>query len=642
MKHLEHRASVMQLQHCTVLPVIVSTVMLCFPSFASAAGVVPESSRPNAFAAFAVVIALTLVITWINSRRGSSASEFYTAGGGISGSKNGLAIAGDYLSAAAFLGVSGLVGLYGFDGIIYLVGFFTAFIPVLLLVAEPCRNLGRFTFGDVLSYRHDFRISKSLAALSSVIVAISYMVPQIVGGAVLLYALLGVPYQISVIVVGALMLVYVTFGGMRATTWVQIIKAVLLLSMCSLLTILALAPFGFSVTALLEALSHRPELREWILTIGSSPVESKALITQSFFEPGLYLKDPVELLSLGLALVLGTAAMPHIMMRFFSVKNAQTARRSVLWGMLWIGGCHLLIIVIGFAAAYYVGSAKIAAADKGGNLAALLLAQHLGGGSASLLGNVLVGIVAAIAFATIVAVVAGLTLAAASSLAHDVYVGAIKGGIASDHEQLMAGKVASIFVAIVATSAALLAKGQNVAHLVGLAYAVAASANLPALLATLYWKRCNTRGVIFGVIGGVVATILFVLVSPNMQYPLTTRAQATQALASANARLAQLDSVDVSTAAGRNDVARQRGPALADRATAQSTLDSLGSRTTSIVGLEKPLIPLRNPAIVSVPLGFLLLVIGSLFGHRRETDAAWQALIFRRDSGIGVAKAMDH
>jgi cation/acetate symporter len=334
--------------------------------------------------------------------------------------------------------------------------------------------------------------------------------------------------------------------------------------------------------------------------------------------------------------------MPHIMMRFFSVKNAQTARRSVLWGMLWIGGCHLLIIVIGFAAAYYVGSAKIAAADKGGNLAALLLAQHLGGGSVSLLGNVLVGIVAAIAFATIVAVVAGLTLAAASSLAHDVYVGAIKGGIASDHEQLMAGKVASIFVAIVATSAALLAKGQNVAHLVGLAYAVAASANLPALLATLYWKRCNTRGVIFGVIGGVVATILFVLVSPNMQYPLITRAQATQALASANARLAQLDSVDVSTAAGRNDVARQRGPALADRATAQSTLDSLGSRTTSIVGLEKPLIPLRNPAIVSVPLGFLLLVIGSLFGHRRETDAAWQALIFRRDSGIGVAKAMDH
>lgn len=259
-----------------------------------------------------------------------------------------------------------------------MVGFFTAFIPVLLLVAEPCRNLGRFTFGDVLSYRHDFRISKSLAALSSVIVAISYMVPQIVGGAVLLYALLGVPYQISVIVVGALMLVYVTFGGMRATTWVQIIKAVLLLGMCSLLTGLALAPFGFSVTALLEALAHRPELREWILTIGSSPVESKSLITQSFFEPGLYLKDPVELLSLGLALVLGTAAMPHIMMRFFSVKNAQTARRSVLWGMLWIGGCHLLIIVIGFAAAYYVGSAKIATADKGGNLAALLLAQHLG------------------------------------------------------------------------------------------------------------------------------------------------------------------------------------------------------------------------------------------------------------------------
>ncbi|WP_233217510.1 solute symporter family protein [Trinickia dabaoshanensis] len=642
MKYIGYGASGKRWLDSIALPLAATTITLCFPNLANAAGMVPESARPNAFASFAAVIALTLVVTWLNARRGRSASDFYTAGGGISEGKNGLAIAGDYLSAAAFLGVSGLIGLYGFDGILYLVGFFAAFIPVLMLVAEPCRNLGRFTFGDVLAYRHDFRVSKSLAALSSVIVAVSYMVPQIVGGAVLLYALLGVPYEMSVLVVGALMLVYVTFGGMRATTWVQIIKAFLLLSMCGLLAILALAPFGFNVTTLLEAVAHRPGLREWLLTIQSSPVDTKALITQSFFEPGLYLKDPIELLSLGLALVLGTAAMPHIMMRFFSVKNAQTARRSVLWGMLWIGGCHLLIIVIGFAAAYYVGPAKIAAADKGGNLAALLLAQHLGGGSMSVWGNVLVGVVAAIAFATIVAVVAGLTLAAASSLAHDVYVGAIKGGVASDREQVVAAKVASILVAIIATSAALLAKGQNVAHLVGLAFAVAASANLPALLATLYWKRCNTRGVTFGVVGGVVMTILFVLVSPNMQYPLTTRANATKALADANAHLAQLDAAGGSGGIRRDDVSRQRVAALAAQAAAQATLDSVGSRTTSIVGLENPLIPLHNPAIISVPFGFLLLIIGSLSGRGRESDPAWRALVFRRDSGIGVATALDH
>lgn len=618
------------------------TATLLFPALAHAAEVVPHAYRLHAFSVFAAVIAFTLIVTWFSARRGKSASEFYTAGGGISGLKNGLAIAGDYLSAAAFLGVSGLIALYGYDGMLYLVGFFAALIPVLLLVAEPCRNLGRYTFGDVLAYRHSFKTSKMLAAFSSVIIAIFYMIPQIVGGAVLLYALLGVPYEVSVLSVGVLMLLYVTFGGMRATTWVQIIKAALLLGMCGLLAMLSVAPFGFNVSTLLDTLSHQPALRDWLLALHRLPAGDNTLISRTFFEPGLYLKDPVELLSLGLALTLGTAAMPHILMRLFSVKNAQTARQSVLWAMLWIGGCHLLIIVIGFAAAYYVGAAGISSADKGGNLAALLLAQHLGGGASTTGGNILLGAVAAIAFATIVAVVAGLTLAAASSLAHDVYVGVLKGGNASDHEQVRAGKVASVLVAFIATGAGLFAKGQNVAHLVGLAYAVAASANLPALVATLYWKRCNTAGVIAGVVGGALVAIALVLVSPNVQYPLAVRAEATRALEASNERLAALEAEGAIRLTGPGDFSTARDAARASRDAAQSTLDAIGSRTTSLVGLREPLVSLRNPGIVSVPLGFLFVVIGSLLGRRRGSETRWKALVYRRDSGVGVAHAVDH
>ncbi|WP_414447107.1 cation acetate symporter [Burkholderia sp. 22PA0099] len=618
------------------------TAALLFPALAHAADVVPRTYRPHAFAIFAAVIALTLIITGFSARRRKSATEFYTAGGGISGLKNGLAIAGDYLSAAAFLGVSGLIALYGYDGMLYLVGFFAALIPVLLLVAEPCRNLGRYTFGDILAYRHSFRTSKVLAAFSSVIVAIFYMIPQIVGGAVLLYALLGVPYEVSVLAVGGLMLLYVTVGGMRATTWVQIIKAGLLLGMCGLLAMLAIAPFGFNVSALLDGLSHQAALHDWLLASHRMTAGDGTLLARTFFEPGLYLKDPVELLSLGLALTLGTAAMPHILMRMFSVKNAQTARKSVLWAMLWIGGCHMLIIVIGFAAAYYVGAANISAADKGGNLAALLLAQHLGGGASTAGGNLLLGVMAAIAFVTIVAVVAGLTLAAASSLAHDVYVGALKGGHASDREQVMAGKVASVLVAFIATGAGLFAKGQNVAHLVGLAFAVAASANLPALLATLYWKRCNTTGVVASVVGGAIVTISLVLVSPNMQYPLAVRTEASRALAASSAKLAALEAEGAARYRGMGEFNAARDAARASRDAAQATLDTIGSRTTSLVGLREPLVSLRNPGIVSVPLGFLFVVIGSLLGRRRGSDAGWRSLVFRRDSGTDVAHAIDH
>ncbi|ANF58856.1 solute symporter family protein [Halotalea alkalilenta] len=545
---------------------------------------VEDAQRGMTLTVFAAFILATLLITYWAARRNASAREFYTAGGGISGLQNGLAIAGDYLSAAAFLGVSGLIALYGFDGILYLVGFFVGFIPVLLLIAEPCRNLGRYTLGDVLAYRNDFRSAKSAGALSSVCVAICYLIPQIVGGGVIVQALIGIRYEVAVVIVGVLMMIYVFFGGMRATTWVQLIKAVLLLLSCLLLVILAWAPYGFSLPGLLGALVEHPEVRAYAAGLTTPPGDAAAAATR-LLEPGLYLKNPLEQLSLGLALVLGTAAMPHVLMRFFTVRDAGTARQSVLYAMLFIGICHLMIVLIGFAAALYIGAPTIRSFDPGGNLAAPLLAQYLGGGADSLLGNLLLAFIAAVSFTTIVAVVAGLTLASASALAHDVYVGAIKGGSASEREQVIAARLATLLVGAVALVVGILAKGQNVAHLVGLAYAVAASANLPALLLTLYWRRCSSIGVLAGVLGGTAIAIALVLVSPNMSYP---------------------------------------------------------TGGTSLVGLEAPLISLRNPGVISIPLGFALVVVFSLLCPDRLSQTRWAELAVRRDTGQGVAQAVGH
>ncbi|ENZ79076.1 MULTISPECIES: cation acetate symporter [Ralstonia] len=608
----------------------------CFSqsAHAAAAGAVAPQYRWLAFAAFASMIVLTLVVTYFSARRGQSAAEFYTAGGGISGMKNGFAIAGDYLSAAAFLGVSGLIAIYGFDGMLYVAGFFIAFIPILLLIAEPCRNLGRYTFGDVLACRNGFRASKLVAAVSSVIVSVCYLIPQIVGGAVLVRALIGIEYEVSVIATGALMMVYVVFGGMRATTWVQIIKAVLLITTCFVMVVLSWSPFGFSANALFDALTQSTDMQAHVAQLTGSTTD-----VQRFFEPGLYLKNPVEQISLGLALILGTAGMPHILMRFFTVPDARAARSSVLWGMLLIGGCHLLIIAIGFAAAYYVGAVSITALDKGGNLAAPLLAQMLAGGANTAMGNLAMAMVAAIAFATIVAVVAGLTLAASSALAHDVYVGAIKGGTATPREQLVAAKLAAIGVGMISICIGLLAKGQNVAQLVSLALAVAASANLPALLLTLYWKRCNTIGVVLGVLGGTICAIGLVLVSPNMSYPVLQQKEVQRTLVMAETELATLSGL------------RDRAPADDVRmATTRKTIDEARTRLealragsqTSIVGLSAPLINLRNPGLISIPFGFLLVILGS-FATSAETDPrVWQQLRLRRYTGRGRSEATSH
>ncbi len=589
-------------------------------------------------AIFAIFFGATLFITYLAAKRNRTATDYYTAGGGIGPIRNGLAIAGDYLSAAAFLGVSGLIALYGYDGIAYLIGFFVAFIPVLLLVAEPCRNLGRYTLGDVLAYRNSFRSTKVAAAVSSIIVAVFYMVPQIVGGAVILRALIGIPYEISVLAVGILMLTYVVFGGMRATTSVQVIKAILLISSCFVLVILSWAPFGFNVSEFFVSLTHNPMLQSYVsetLLKGSQALGMQEA-GQRFLESGLYLKNPLEQLSLGLALVLGTAAMPHILMRFFTVPDAKTARSSVLWAMLAIGVCHLLIVFIGFAAAHYVGAKAIVVLDKGGNLAAPMLAQFLGGGADSLAGNFMLAFVAAVAFATIVAVVAGLTLAAASALAHDVYVGAIRNGRATEQEQVRAARVATLMMAVICVVCGILAKGQNVAHLVGLGYAVAASANLPALLMTLYWKRCSTAGVLAGVIGGTTLSIVLVLVSPNMTYPLQQKTAALATVAALDLRIVDAEKNSSGVTAEARDKLRKESAIAAAQAAA------IADDATSLVGLKAPLISLRNPGIISIPVGFLLVFIFSLLITDKRAIARWEELAVRRETGIGVEQAVAH
>jgi cation/acetate symporter len=600
------------------------------PAHAQAAGASLIQHRGLTFLVFGLVIASTLLITYYASRSNRTAGDFYTAGGAIGPVKNGLAIAGDYLSAAAFLGASGLIALYGFDGIIYLVGFFAAFIPVLLFIAEPCRNLGRYTLGDVLAVRNGFRATKAVSALSSVVVALAYMIPQVVGGAVIVRALVGIDYTVSVIGVGVLMLVYVACGGMRATTWVQVIKAALLIGASFVLVVLAWAPFGFRVPAFMQAVVSSPFVQAHVASMPAGTSLSGDALGWRFLEPGLYLNKPLELLSLGLALVLGTAAMPHILMRFFTVKDAKAARHSVMWAMLGIGACHLFIIVIGFAAAYFVGAPFITSVDKGGNLAAPLLAQALAGGTASVGGDLMLAFIAAVAFATIVAVVAGLTLAAASSLAHDVYVGALRGGQASERQQVVAARYATLFVGVIAISVSILARGQNVAQLVGLAYAVAASANFPALVMTLYWRRCTTQGVIAGIVGGTLIAVTLVLVSPNMTYPALVRDAARQRAASIALQLP-----------GEQDTVRRR-TLVAEEATAQATIRSIAPNATSLVGLRRPLIALRNPGIVSIPLAFLLVVLVSLFTRDPVALSRWAELVVRREIALNAAPATSH
>ncbi|MFE9023632.1 cation acetate symporter [Streptomyces sp. NPDC007808] len=454
---------------------------------------------------FSVFVAVTLAITtWVSRRRQGSAEEFYAGGRLFSPMENGFALAGDYMSAASFLGISGLIALFGYDGLLYSVGFLVAWLVVLFLVAELVRNCGRFTLADVVAARMRERPVRIAAGTSSVTVSVLYLVAQMVGAGTLVALLVGGAGEAvrtwAVVGVGALMVIYVSLGGMRATTWIQIVKAVLLLGGTVALTALVLVRFHGDFDRLLLTAAERSGH-------GSA-----------FLAPGLkYGGDwtaRLDFISLGLALVLGTAGLPHILSRFYTVPTARAARRSVVWAIGLIGGFYLMTIVLGFGAAAIVGPEAVRGSNAAGNTAVPLLALDLGGGADSTGGTVLFAVVAAIAFATILAVVAGITLASSASVAHDLYASLRRRRHTEPRSEVAVARVAAVGIGVVAIALGLLARDLNVAFLVGLAFAVAASANLPVLLYSLFWRDFTTRGAVWAVYGGLVPAVLLVLLSP--------------------------------------------------------------------------------------------------------------------------------
>ncbi|HQW64179.1 MAG TPA: cation acetate symporter [Pseudomonadota bacterium] len=619
---------------------------LLLPGVAGAQGAVASEFKWLTFLVFGSIIAVTMYVTYLAARRVRSTAQFYAAGRSVSGIQNGWAIAGDYLSAASFLGIAGLISLYGYDGFMYSVGWLVAYITVLLVIAEPCRNIGKYTLGDILAFRNNPKAAKTVAAISTILVSVFYLTAQMVGGGVLVKTLIGIDYEISVIAVGVLMLAYVIFGGMVATTWVQIIKAVLLVTASIILVFFTWLPHGFSLPGFLEAVVADPKVQAQVTKLVGDPAAgmTAAELGQRFLEPGLFLKNPIDQISLGLALVLGTAGMPHILMRFFTVPTAKDARTSVIWAMAIIGGFYVLTLFLGMGAAINVGAAKISAVDAGGNMAGPLLAQYIGGGADSLLGNFFLAFVAAVAFATIVAVVAGLVLASASAMSHDIWVGVIKGEHATPEQEVRAARISALIVGVVAITIGILAKGQNVAHLVALAFAVAASSNLPAVLLTLYWKRCNTAGVVLGMSVGAITAIALVMVSPNMTYPNAVRAANEPVVAAAPAKIAAAESALLATtdAALRGDAQKALDKARADLAAAEGKLAAVAGQTTSMVGLEAPLITLKNPGIISIPLGFLCVFLGSLLYREKRSEEMWEELYVRQNTGIHAEGASSH
>jgi cation/acetate symporter len=627
-----------------MIALLTAAPLITAPAFAQAG--VGENYRWLTFVVFAAVIAVTMYVTYLAAKRVRSASDFYTAGGGVTGFQNGWAIAGDYLSAASFLGIAGLISLYGYDGFMYSVGFLVAYITVLLLIAEPCRNIGRYTLSDILAYRNDPQKTRIVGALSTITVSTFYLTAQMVGGGVLVKTLIGINYETSVIGVGILMLGYVLFGGMVATTWVQIIKAVLLVAASLVMVVLVWGPYGFSLPGFLGDVVTDPRVQARVASLLGDPAKamSAAELGQRFLEPGLYFKAPIDQISLGLALVFGTAGLPHILMRFFTVRTALQARRSVVWAMVIIGGFYLLTLFLGFGAAHLVGPANIAAVDAGGNMAAPLLAQYIGGGPDAFFGNLMLAFVSAVAFATIVAVVAGLVLASASAMAHDLFVGVIRAGKETTPQgQVKAARVATLIVGVMSIGIGIAAKGQNAAVLVGLAFAVAASANFPCVLLTLHWKRCNTGGIVAGMLIGTIAAVGLTLVSPNLTYPKAVKAAAHKVLDAAPAKRAAASEAQASADAAVAAKATKDLAAL-DKAVAKANadLEKWANDETSFMGLEKPLFELKNPGLISIPLGFLGVIFGSLFFRDRRAEQMWNEVYARQNTGLLVSKSVAH
>ncbi|HEY1358324.1 MAG TPA: sodium/solute symporter [Thermoleophilaceae bacterium] len=506
---------------------------------------------------FGVILAITLGVTYWASRRTSSASQFWAAGRGITAPQNGLAIAGDYMSAAAFLGVSGLIFLYGFDGYITGIAALVSFIPVLLLLAERLRNAGKYTMADMLAYRLNSRPARSAAALGTIFVVAFYLVAQMIAAGALIEALAGISFNIAVLITGGTMLVYVIFGGMLATTWVQIIKAVFLLTSVTVLAVWALGKVSFNLSELFSRAADASGQGD------------------KYLGPGLFLIKPMDVVSTGLAFALGTAGLPHILMRFFTVPDARAARRSAGWAVLFIGVFYVLVMIVGLGSRALLGPSGDKLVGEGGNLAAPYLAQTLGGGAGSAGGDIFFAIVSAAAFATILAVVAGLVMAASGAVAHDVWANVIRRGRDKEGEELRVARIAASGVGVVAIALAILAgKDFNIQFLVGLAFSVAASANFPALLLSISWRRFNTAGAITGVLFGLVTSLTLIVLSPAV-WP---------------------------------------GP------------DSHGSP-----------FPLSNPAVVSIPAGFIGCFLGTLFSSAE--DRVFDELRVKSDTGLGAEEA---
>lgn len=438
---------------------------------------------------FFVFVAVTLGITYWAAKKTKTASEFYAADRGISGFQNGLALSGDYMSAASFLGIAGMVALNGYDGLIYSIGFLVGWPLVMFLIAEPLRNLGKFTFADVVAFRLRQKPVRIASSVGSLMTIIFYLIAQMVGAGALIQILFGLPYETAVIIVGAVMIAYVLFGGMLATTWVQIIKAVLLLSGATVLVFLTLWHFNFNVIALFEQAVEK---------------YSGAVLV-----PGGFVTNPWDAISLGIALILGTAGLPHILMRFFTVPDAKQARKSVFVATGFIGYFYILTFIIGFGAMVFVGQDLIASVDKGGNMAALLLSEAIGG-------QLFLGFIAAVAFATILAVVAGLTLSGASTLSHDLYVNVFKSGKTDEAGEVRVARISTLCIGILAIILGFAFKGQNVAFTVGLAFAIAASANFPSLLLSIVWKKYTTMGAVWSIVTGAGLAVVLIILSPTV------------------------------------------------------------------------------------------------------------------------------
>jgi cation/acetate symporter len=509
-----------------------------------------------ALVVFALVLAVTLAITFWASKRTRTATEFWAAGRSISGLQNGFAMAGDYLSASTFLGFAGLIFLFGVDGWFGLAAAGASFLPVVLLLAERMRNAGKFTMADVLAFRLRERPARLAAALGTLAVSFVYLIAQMVGAGVLLQALAGIDFSLSVLLTGTFMLVYVVFGGMLATTWVQIIKAGMLMAAGTVLTVLVLSKTGFDPIELFDRAAANHETSE------------------GYLAGGLQHPSSINAISFGIALLLGTAGLPHLLMRFFTVPDAKAARGSIGWAVLLIGAFFIMTMLVGVGARAILGPGAVEA-SAGGNLATPLLAEELGGGAGTVGGDLFLAIISAVAFATILAVVAGLVIAASGAVAHDVWTSVVRRGEADEREEVRVARTAAIGLGVLAIVASILA-GQafNVSILVGLAFAVAASANLPALLMALFWPRFNTTGAVAGVLGGLLVSLLMIILSPPV-WP---------------------------------------GP------------DGEGSP-----------VALTNPAIISIPAGFLCCWLGTMLSREGSTERTYHELHVRAETGIGAA-----